>query len=73
MILFKEFYSKTENATTFLPKEPVVIRDIGKYIAKVDTGNDAYNALINDEKDLDLQSNYMHYSKKNLNNDCVYG
>jgi len=45
MILFKEFYSKSENSTTFLPKEPVVIRDVGDYVAKVDTGNDAYNAL----------------------------
>lgn len=45
MILFKEFYSKSKNSTTFLPKEPVVIRDVGSYTAKVDTGNDAYNAL----------------------------
>jgi hypothetical protein len=45
MILFKEFYSKTENSSTFLPKETIIIRDVGTYIAKVDTGNDAYNAL----------------------------
>lgn len=45
MILFKEFYSKTENFNTFLPKEKVTIKDVGTYIAKVDTGNDAYNAL----------------------------
>lgn len=45
MILFKEFYSKLNESVVFLPKEEITIRDVGTYICKVDTGNDAYNAL----------------------------
>ena len=53
MILFKEFYSKSENSITFLPKENITIRDVGTYIAKVDTGNDAYNALHGEDVKID--------------------
>lgn len=53
MILFKEFYSKSENSSTFLPKENITIRDVGTYIAKVDTGNDAYNALHGEDVKID--------------------
>lgn len=53
MILFKEFYSKSENSSTFLPKEKITIRDVGTYIAKVDTGNDAYNALHGEDVKID--------------------
>jgi hypothetical protein len=53
MILFKEFYSKSKSSSTFLPKEKVTIRDIGTYIAKVDTGNDAYNALHGEDVKID--------------------
>lgn len=45
MILFKEFYSNINKSIVFLPKEEIIIRDIGTYTCKVDTGNDAYNAL----------------------------
>jgi len=44
MILFEEFY-KQEKTVVLLPKEDVIIKGLGKYTAKVDTGNDAYCAV----------------------------
>jgi hypothetical protein len=52
MILFKEFYTK-EESSVFLPKEDIIIRDVGTYTAKVDTGNDAYCAIHGEDIKID--------------------
>jgi hypothetical protein len=49
MISFKDFYLKEEVETTFHQKEPIKIRGIGEYVAKVDSGNDAYCVIHGDD------------------------
>jgi len=63
MILFKEFYSNLEPKVTFLPKENITIRDVGTYTAKVDTGNDAYNALHGE--DIKIDGNVVTFKTDN--------
>jgi hypothetical protein len=43
MISFKEYYFINENSLS--PKEEIEIHDVGIYLAKVDTGNDAWCVL----------------------------
>lgn len=51
MISFSKFFKESVKPT-FSEKEPIFINGIGKYIAKVDTGNDAYCVLHGDDIDI---------------------
>jgi len=51
MISFRQFFKESVKPT-FSEKEPIFINGIGKYIAKVDTGNDAYCVLHGDDIDI---------------------
>lgn len=44
MLSFKEYYFISENLS-LSPKEEIEIHDVGLYMAKVDTGNDAWCVL----------------------------
>lgn len=45
MISFKDFFITESKRPVFRQKEKIQIRDVGDYIAKVDSGNDAYCVL----------------------------
>lgn len=51
MISFSKFFKESVKPT-FSEKEPIFINGIGKYIAKVDSGNDAYCVLHGDDIDI---------------------
>lgn len=51
MISFSKFFKESVKPT-FSEKEPIIIKGIGKYIAKVDSGNDAYCVLHGDDIDI---------------------
>lgn len=51
MISFRQFFKESVKPT-FSEKEPIIIKGIGKYIAKVDSGNDAYCVLHGDDIDI---------------------
>ena len=63
MILFKEFYSSFNESVVFLPKEEITIKGIGTYVCKVDTGNDAYNALHGE--DINIKNNVVTFKTEN--------
>jgi hypothetical protein len=48
MKTFKEFF--LEN--TFFPKEPIKIKKLGNFIAKIDSGNDGYCVLHGEDIDI---------------------
>ena len=51
MISFRQFFKESVKPT-FSEKEPIIIKGIGKYVAKVDSGNDAYCVLHGDDIDI---------------------
>lgn len=51
MISFRQFFKESVKPT-FSEKEPIIINGIGKYIAKVDSGNDAYCVLHGEDIDI---------------------
>lgn len=51
MISFRQFFKESVKPT-FSEKEPIIIKGIGEYVAKVDSGNDAYCVLHGDDIDI---------------------
>jgi len=51
MISFSKFFKESVKPT-FSEKEPIFIKGIGEYVAKVDSGNDAYCVLHGDDIDI---------------------
>ena len=51
MISFSKFFKESVKPT-FSEKEPIIIKGIGKYVAKVDSGNDAYCVLHGEDIDI---------------------
>ena len=51
MISFRQFFKESVKPT-FSEKEPIIIKGIGKYVAKVDSGNDAYCVLHGEDIDI---------------------
>jgi hypothetical protein len=45
MLSFKDYFLKESKHPIFKPKEKIQIKDVGDYICKVDSGNDAYCVL----------------------------
>lgn len=56
MLSFKEYFLENNKKNVLSPKEIVEIVGIGKYNAKVDTGNDLYNVLHGEEIRIDGES-----------------
>lgn len=50
---FKVFFEETNKSPVFSEKEKINIKDAGAYVAKVDTGNDAFCVLHGEEINVD--------------------
>lgn len=55
---FKEFYN--ESKVIFAPKEDITILGVGKFSAKIDSGNDAYGVLHGD--DIKIEDDSVHFT-----------
>lgn len=51
MISFRQFFKESVKPV-FSEKETIIIKGIGEYVAKVDSGNDAYCVLHGDDIDI---------------------